>query len=79
MGRYTKALNQFHWGQFFLSKAQWIVNLVILLKVFDMPMWTYFVIPIILVVFTWVLGIFVDSTGLRLRFIKENFKGTNIK
>ncbi len=79
MGRYTKALNQFHWGQFFLSKIQWIVNIIILLKVFDMPLWSYIVFPIELVLFTWWLGIFIDVTGLRLTFIRENYKGTNIK
>lgn len=78
MGKLSLALNRFHWGQFFLSKIQWVMNLAILLKVFDMPLWTYIVFPSILILFTWLLGVYVDTAGIRLQFLKENFKGTNI-
>jgi len=79
MGYMAKRLNEFHWGQFLLSKIQWIINLIILLKLFGAPAWAYLVSPLFIIVATWVIGYIIEKTGFRLRIVRENFKGTNIE
>ena len=75
----TKRMNEFHWGQFFISKLQWVINIIILLKVFNVSFYWYIITLIFVFFITWVFGYFVVKSGFKLRFLKLYFEGTNIK
>ena len=74
-----KRLQEMHFGQIVVGKVQFIINLTILLKVFDAPIWTY---PVGLVVSTfllWYSGYFLEKSGIRKEFRNAEFKDTNIE
>jgi len=74
MGFVAKRLNEFSIGQFIITKVQWTVSIVILLKVFDAGLWIYIVtIPLILIM-TWIAGVYVHRKGLWDSYVKESLK-----
>ena len=79
MGFYAKRVNEFYIGHWVLSKVQWVMSIVILLKLFDARSWIYFVtIPVVLVV-TWVIGIIFHRVGLWDGFVRENLDAINVR
>ena len=76
---WAKRLHEAHFGQIVIGKLQFIINLTILLKVFDAPTWLY---PIGLVVATfslWFVGYVMEKTGVRKHFRQAEFKDVEIK
>ena len=69
----AKLSNDFHWGFFIVSKAQWIVSLTIMFKVFDLPLWTYFIIPLSMMVFIFIIGR-IFNKYLREGFLESYYK-----
>jgi len=79
MGFYAKRINEFHIGHWVLSKVQWVMSVVILLKLFDVGTWVYFVtIPAVLVG-TLVIGIIFHRLGLWDGFVRENLDAINVR
>ena len=79
MGFYAKRVNEFYIGHWVLSKVQWVMSIVILLKLFDARVWIYFVIiPVVLIV-TWVVGIIFHRVGLWDGFVRENLDAINVR
>lgn len=72
MGYYAKRINEFHVGHWIIGKIQWSINIVILLKLFNAPLYVYILaIPCIFCT-VWVMGYFFKRSGLWDGFIKEN-------
>ena len=79
MGFYAKRVNEFYIGHWVLSKVQWVMSIVILLKLFDARVWIYFVIiPVVLIV-TLVIGIIFHRIGLWDGFVRENLDAINVR
>ena len=74
-----KRLQEMQFGQIVVGKIQFVVNLTILLKVFDSPAWIY---PIGLVMATfllWFSGYFLEKKGVRKHFREAEFKNVKLE
>lgn len=60
-------LNRLSWGQFLISKIQFIFTLVILLKVFDVKPMAYIIFGFVALVFTYFIGYLFD------KYMKEDY------
>jgi len=74
MGFYAKRLNEFSIGQFIVTKIQWSMSLIILLKLFDAVWWVYAISLVSLLLITWLIGVYVQRAGLWDNYIKESLK-----
>jgi len=76
----SSIVNTFTWGQFIVSKVQFLVTLTILLGVFKVKMWICFAMMPILLVLIYVIG-HIFNKHFRQHFMEEQFKdvGLNIK
>ena len=76
---WAKRIHEMHFGQIVIGKLQFIINLTILLKVFDAPTWTY---PIGLVTsafLLWFVGYLMERAGIRKHFRQAEFNEVKIK
>lgn len=72
--RTGKFLVIFSSGQVLLGRIQWIISLLVFLKIFNLPHWTYYVALPFVVVVTFVIGWFYETLGMRRVFDEENSK-----
>lgn len=76
---WANRLQEMQFGQLVFGKIQIIVNLTILLKVFDAPKWMY-VIGLFFVAFMlWFVGRFLEKKGVRRYFREAEFKDVRLK
>ena len=71
---WANRLQELHFGQIVIGKIQFIINLVILLKVFDAPTWSYIVCFILGSFFIWYIGRILEKSGMRKYFQKAQLK-----
>jgi len=76
---WAKRLHEMHFGQIVIGKLQFIINLTILLKVFDAPTWAYFVGLFVSAFLLWFIGYVMEKTGIRKHFRQAEFKDVKIK
>jgi hypothetical protein len=76
MGFYAKRINEFSVGQWMVGKGQALIQMVILLKLFDAPPWVYIAATPIIAFLVWVFGFALITTGLWARINRETFKGS---
>lgn len=74
----NKRFNEFSWGQFIVSKFQFIITLFILIKIYEWPAWFNILAVVIGVLLTWFVG-YKFNKHLRSDFQKEQFKGSLYK
>ena len=77
MGFWSNRLNEFNWGHFLISKVVFLLNLVIALKIFDAPLWVYFVAPVIMLVLIMLIGILFDKY-MRKYYVDAHYKDTGL-
>ncbi len=70
----SKGLNQFNWGQFVVSKVQFVFTLLIFLKIYEVSLIITVLLVVVMLILTWIIGVIFDKK-LRVRFQKENYKG----
>ena len=68
-------LNDFNAGHFVISKIQWVVSVVILLKLWKCPAWAYLASIPLTIILTWLIGYVIVRIGLWDNFIREQLKG----
>ena len=68
-----------HFGQIIVGKIQFVVNLTILLKVFDSPMWLYPIGLILATFLLWYSGYFLEKKGVRKHFREAEFKNVKLE
>ena len=73
-----KRLQEMHFGQIVIGKLQFIINLTILLKVFDAPTWIYPVGLAVSAFLLWYSGYFLEKKGIRKHFREAEFKNVRL-
>jgi hypothetical protein len=73
-----KRLQEMQFGQLVLGKATFVINITILLKVFDAPTWSYFVGLITITFLLWWLGFILDKYGVRKHYRDAEFKDVKL-
>ena len=53
----SKRLNEFNWGQFVISKGQFVFTLLIFLKVYKVSIYITLILAICVLIFTWIIGV----------------------
>ena len=76
MGRYSKRANEVSIGQWAVGKVQSLVSMVILLKLFDAPVWAYIVSAPIIIFIVWLAGYVLVKSGLWASINRETFRGS---
>ena len=76
MGRYSKRANEVSIGQWAVGKVQSLVSMVILLKLFDAPVWVYIVSAPIIIFIVWLAGYVLVKSGLWASINRETFRGS---
>lgn len=75
LDRSSGFLHYFNIGHFVMSKAQWLYAVVIILKLWNAPLWMYLVsLPVILLL-TIIIGFIFDITGLWREYMRKQYKG----
>lgn len=74
-GFIVRQINDFHIGHWIASKFIWLFSLVIMLKVFNLPLWTYLVSIPLMILIVLIAGKVMRRVGLWDEFISENMKG----
>ena len=68
---------ELHFGHIVIGKVAFIINIVILLKVFDAPLWIYIAGLFIVTFLMWFIGWYMERKGLRKHFMNAQFKDVN--
>jgi hypothetical protein len=68
-----KRFHAFHWGQFLVSKIQFVFTLLILIKVYDFPLWLDILIIVGGVIITQICG------EIWVRYFKKSFHNENYR
>ena len=76
---WANRLQEMHFGQIVIGKVQMIINLTILLKVFDAPLWMYIIGLFTATFMIWYTGRFLEKCGVRRYFREAEFKNVSIK
>jgi len=76
---WANRLHEMHFGQLVIGKLQFLINLTILLKVFDAPTWMYFIGLFVSAFMIWYVGRFLEKKGFRKHFRQAEFKDVEIK
>ena len=76
MGRYSKRANEVSIGQWAVGKLQSLVSMVILLKLFDAPIWVYVISAPVIVFIVWIMGYILVKSGLWASINRETFRGS---
>lgn len=79
MGFIAERANEYHWGLWFVGKLQGLVNMTIILKLFNAPTLAYFVAAPLILLGIWFLGYWVERTGLRKRIQSAAYKGVFLR
>ena len=76
---WAKRFQEMHFGQLVVGKIQFLVNLTILLKVFDAPVWSYYIGLVVSAFMIWYIGRFLEKKGFRKHFRDAEFKDVHLK
>ena len=75
---WAKRLHEMHFGQIVIGKFALIINLTILLKVFNAPTWVYVVGLFVSALLLWFIGYVMEKTGVRKHFRQAEFKDVEL-
>ena len=76
---WSNRLHEMHFGQLVIGKIQFLINMTILLKVFDAPVWMYYIGLMVSAFLIWYIGRFLEKKGFRKYFREAEFKDVRIK
>ena len=76
---WSNRYQEFHVGHVVTGSLGYLINLTILLKVFDAPAWLYPVVLFGLALSVWILGRTLRKIGFWKYFQNAQFKDTNLE
>ena len=76
---WAKRFQELHLGTMVIGKIQFLINLTILLKVFDAPVWLYVIGLFVSAFMLWYIGRFLEKKGFRKHFRDAEFKDVHLK
>jgi len=69
----AKQLNYFHWGTFLAAKLQFLVTVMIFIRVYGLPSYvTVLSLPVTFLIL-WLVGYIFVRSGLRDSYVKQEF------
>jgi hypothetical protein len=74
-----KIFNDFNWGFFLVQKFFWIINLAILVKVYNISFYIQLIAIPVMVIGIWLLGKLIVKTGIQKSFINNRFKDSKVE
>lgn len=74
-----KIFNDFNWGFFLVQKFFWIMNLAILVKVYNISFYIQLIVIPVIIIGIWLLGKIIVKTGVQKSFINNRFKDSKVE
>ena len=76
---WSDRFQEFNFGRTVLGSLQWILSIVILLKLFEVDWIWYIISGAFIMILTWIIGMIFELLGFRRYFYQAQFKDVELE